>query len=93
MGDYPSADANAILLADAPLLLEEYVRVTQVLRYVGARLYLDKNNYRHYDYAKLLDLCRRHSGEPDDMSGPMGAVIRELIHYDEKLEEDKEMIE
>ena len=81
------------LIADAPLLLEEYVRVTNVLRYVGARLYLDKNNYRHYDYAKLLDLCRRNSGEPDDMSGPMGAIITELIHYDEKLEEDKEMIE
>ena len=91
--DWLDDEATQKLIADAPLLLEEHVRLTNILRYVGARLYLDKNNYRHYDYAKLLDLIIRQSGEPDDMSGPMGAMITELRYYDEKLEEDKEMIE
>ena len=91
--DWLDDEATQKLIADAPFLLEEHVRLTNILRYVGARLYLDKNNYRHYDYAKLLDLIIRQSGEPDDMSGPMGAMITELRYYDEKLEEDKEMIE
>ena len=81
---------DAQLIADAPLLLEEVKRLQHCLRYVGARLYMDKNNYRHYDYAKLLDFCRRNSGEPDDMSGPMGAMIKDLRYYDGKLEGDEE---
>ena len=91
--DWLDDEATQKLIADAPFLLEEHVRLTNILRYVGARLYLDKNNYRHYDYAKLLACIIRNSGEPDDMSGPMGAMITELRYYDEKLEEDKEMIE
>ena len=83
-------EADMQLIADAPRLLEEVKRLQYCLRYVGARLYMDKNNYRHYDYAKLLDFCRRNSGEPDDMSGPMGAMIKDLRYYDGKLEGDEE---
>jgi hypothetical protein len=81
------------LIADAPLLLEEYKRLMHCLRYVGARLYLDKNGYRPCDYYKLLEFCMDNTGEPDDMSGEMSMMIRELMHLDEKLEDDKEMIE
>ena len=84
-------EADAKLIADAPLLLEEYKRLMHCLRYVGARLFLDANDYRPYDYTKLLEFCMGNTGEPDDMSGEMGMMIEELIHYDEKLEVDKEM--
>ena len=86
-------EVDAQLIADAPLLLEEYVRLRHCLRYVGARLFLDKNGRRPYDYTKLLEFCMDNTGEPDDLSGKMGAMIEELSHLDEKLEVDKEMIE
>ena len=70
---------DARLIADAPLLLEEYVRVTQALRYVGVSMYLDKNNYRHYDYGHMLDYIMEITGEPDDLSGQMGAMIQDVI--------------
>ena len=70
---------NVQLMADAPLLLEEYVRVTQALRYVGVSMYLDKNNYRHYDYSDMLDYIMEITGEPDDLSGQMGAMIQDVI--------------
>ena len=89
----PFTRVDMKLIADAPLLLEEVKRLMHCLRYVGARLYLDANDYRPYDYAKLLEFCMDNTGEPDDMSGKMGAMIEELSHLDEKLEVDKEMIE
>ena len=75
MNDYE----DARLIADAPLLLEEYVRVTQALRYVGVSMYLDKNNYRHYDYGDMFDYIMEITGEPDDLSGQMGAMIQDVI--------------
>ena len=86
-------DPNIRLIADAPSLLKGYVRLRHCLRYVGARLYLDKIGRRPYDYTKLLEFCMDNTGEPDDLSGKMGAMIEELSHLDEKLEVDKEMIE
>ena len=70
---------DQLLIADAPLLLEEYMRVTHALRYVGVSMYLDKNNYRHYDYSDMLDYIMEITGEPDDLSGEMGAMIQEMI--------------
>ena len=89
--DWLDDEATQELIADAPLLLEEYVRLRHCLRYVGARLFLDKNGRRPYDYTKLLEFCMDNTGEPDDLSGKMGAMIEELSHLDEKLEVDKEM--
>jgi len=83
-------ERNRIMVA-AHELDTEIKRLMHCLRYVGARLYLDKNGYRPYDYTELLEFCMDNTREPDDMSGPMGAMITELIHYDEKLEVDKEM--
>lgn len=72
-------EPDRLLIADAPLLLEEYVRVTQALRYVGVSMYLDKNNYRHYDYGDMFDYIMEITGEPDDLSGQMGAMIQDVI--------------
>ncbi len=38
MDDYPSADANAMLLADAPLLLEEVKRLREITEYVKSSI-------------------------------------------------------
>ena len=73
------SEADMKLIADAPLLLEEYVRVTEALRYVGVSMYLDKNNYRHYDYGHMLDYIMEITREPDDLSGQMGAMIQDVI--------------
>ena len=72
-------EPDRLLIADAPLLLEEYKRLMHCLRYVGARLFLDANDYRPYDYTKLLEFCMGNTGEPDDLSGKMGAMIQDVI--------------
>jgi hypothetical protein len=60
-------------------LIDEVKRLRYCLKYVGARLYLDKNENIPYDYSELLDYCINNSGEPDDMSGEMGAMITEML--------------
>tara|TARA_R100000005_G_C4813442_1_gene98620 strand:+ start:44 stop:346 length:303 start_codon:yes stop_codon:yes gene_type:complete len=56
MDDYPSADVNAMLLADAPLLLEEVKRLRE-----GIKVYLKitderPHNYIHENREKLREL-------------------------------------
>jgi len=67
------------LIADAPLLLAEVERLMNCLRYVGVSMYLDANNHRTYDYGDLLDYIMEITGEPNDLSGQMGAMIRDVI--------------
>ena len=31
-----------------------------------------------YEYTQLMEYCRQHCGEPDDMSGKLGQMISEF---------------
>ena len=49
------------------------------LRYVGVCMYLEDNYHRACDHGGLLDYMMEITGEPDDLSGQMGAMIQEAI--------------
>ena len=67
------------LLEEKQLLISEVKRLMDCLRYVGVSMYLDANDYRTCDYGGLLDYIMEITGEPDDLSGQMGAMIQDVI--------------
>ena len=60
-------------------LLAEVKRLMDCLRYVGVRMYLEDNYHRACDHGELLNYMMEITGEPDDLSGQMGAMIQEAI--------------
>ena len=69
-------DEARLLIADAPLLLEEVKQLHHALLYVTAKIYMNENG-EPYDYEQLMGYCRGQIGEPDDMSGHLGRLLHE----------------
>ena len=67
------------LLEERQLLISEVKRLMDCLRYVGVCMYLEDNYHRACDHGGLLDYMMEITGEPDDLSGQMGAMIQEAI--------------
>tara|TARA_R100000458_G_C8252453_1_gene229109 strand:+ start:211 stop:585 length:375 start_codon:yes stop_codon:yes gene_type:complete len=79
---------DARLMADAPLLLEEVKRLQHAMIYVSMKIFWNENGIP-YEYTQLMEYCRQHCGEPDDMSGKLGQMISEFedeFPYQEELE-------
>ena len=71
------AYANTQLIADAPLLLAEVKRLQHAMIYVSMKIFWNENGIP-YEYTQLMEYCRQHCGEPDDMSGKLGQMISEF---------------
>ena len=79
-------EENGTVTKTGQFLIAEVKRLYDCLRYVGVSIYLDANDYllkdgkhRPYDYRELLDYIMKITGEPNDLSGHMGEMIREAI--------------
>ena len=73
----PPKLADAQLIADAPLLLAEVRRLQHAMIYVSMKIFWNENGIP-YEYTQLMEYCRQHCGEPDDMSGKLGQMISEF---------------
>tara|TARA_A100001515_G_scaffold66116_1_gene52375 strand:+ start:129 stop:449 length:321 start_codon:yes stop_codon:yes gene_type:complete len=78
--EYPMltpSEPNRKLIDDAPLLLEEVRRLQHAMIYVSMKIFWNENGIP-YEYTQLMEYCRQHCGEPDDMSGKLGQMISEF---------------
>ena len=67
------------LLVHRSMLHAEVKRLMDCLRYVGVCMYLEDNYHRACDHGDLLNYMMEITGEPDDLTGQMGAMIQEAI--------------
>lgn len=72
-------EENGTVTKTGQFLIAEVKRLYDCLRYVGVSMYLESNDYRPCDYGELLDYIMKITGEPNDLSGHMGEMIREAI--------------
>ena len=77
IGNSYMTEADAQLIADAPLLLAEVKRLQHAMIYVSMKIFWNENGIP-YEYTQLMEYCRQHCGEPDDMSGKLGQMISEF---------------
>ena len=87
-GERDLRESDAQLMADAPLLLAEVKRLHHAMVYVSMKIFWNENGIP-YEYTQLMEYCRQHCGEPDDMSGELGQMISEFedeFPYQEELD-------